>query len=340
MSWQDSDAVRKLFVGNSAAKSVLRCLADFRNEKTGQCNPSTDVIAKETELNRKTVYKAITYLEEKGFIRRERVVLNSSNNYVLNLTASADSPKNGSTKNGSTKYGTSPKNGLSVVPNMGRVVVPNMGHEPLNESGNEPVNNSIESCLVQNRTTFSTEPSSAVNHVQQCTTTQFSTEPTPSSVVNHEPINNINNNINNVVDATAPNFELTADEQEPKKSAVKKIRPITHSFDLKEIPVEWKSLCEKLRPDLEPYKAFVEFQFYWQDGAGANTKRSDSGWRTTWLNYLKSPRTRPTPRPTARPQTFNRAHCLAEPAGGYTTEFYESQMSWEEMNEKRRNGEL
>lgn len=43
--------------------------------------------------------------------------------------------------------------------------------------------------LVQNRTTFSTEPRSAVNHVQQCTTTQFSTEPTPSSAVNHEPIN-------------------------------------------------------------------------------------------------------------------------------------------------------
>ena len=145
MSWQDSDAVRKLFVGNSAAKSVLRCLADFRNEKTRQCNPSTDAIAKETELNRKTVYKAITYLEEKGFIRRERVVLNSSNNYVLNLTTNADSTKNGSTKNGSTKYGTSPKNGLSVVPNMGRVVGPNLGHEPLNESVNEPVNNSIES---------------------------------------------------------------------------------------------------------------------------------------------------------------------------------------------------
>lgn len=145
MSWQDSDAVRKLFVGNSAAKSVLRCLADFKNEKTGKCNPSTDTIAKETELNRKTVYKAINYLEEKGFIRRERTVLNSSNNYVLNLTVSPDSPKNGSTVFGSTKCGTSPKNGLSVVPNMGRVVGPNLGHEPLNESVNEPVNNSIGS---------------------------------------------------------------------------------------------------------------------------------------------------------------------------------------------------
>lgn len=145
MSWQDSDAVRKLFVGNSAAKSVLRCLADFKNEKTGKCNPSTDTIAKETELNRKTVYKAINYLEEKGFIRRERTVLNSSNNYVLNLFARADSSINGSTVFGSTKYGTSPKNGLSVVPNMGRVVGPKTGHEPLNESVNEPVNNSIES---------------------------------------------------------------------------------------------------------------------------------------------------------------------------------------------------
>lgn len=150
MSWQDSDAVRKLFVGNSAAKSVLRCLADFRNEKTGRCNPSTDAIAKETELNRKTVYKAIAYLEEKGFVRRERIVLNSSNNYVLNIdsdsrdTKNGTCPKNGSTKIGSTKNGTSPKNGLSVVPNMGRVVGPNLGHEPLNESVNEPVNNSIE----------------------------------------------------------------------------------------------------------------------------------------------------------------------------------------------------
>ena len=142
MSWQDSDAVRKLFVGNSAAKSVLRCLADFRNEKTGQCNPSTDAIAKETELNRKTVYKAITYLEEKGFIRRERIVLNSSNNYILNLTDQAHSSTNGSTKNGSTKFGTSPKNGLSVGPNMGRVVGPNTGHEPVNEPVIETINTS------------------------------------------------------------------------------------------------------------------------------------------------------------------------------------------------------
>lgn len=144
MSWQDSDTVRKLFVGNSAAKSVLRCLADHRNEQTGQCNPSADAIAMETELNKKTVYKAITYLEEKGFIRRERRVLNSSNNYVLNLSVSRNS-ENGSTKNGSTKFGSTKngsctKNGISDDPKTGRVDDPNLGHESVIETVKETVN--------------------------------------------------------------------------------------------------------------------------------------------------------------------------------------------------------
>lgn len=150
MSWQDSDTVRKLFVGNSAAKSVLRCLADHRNEQTGQCNPSADAIAMETELNKKTVYKAFTYLEEKGFIRRERRVLNSSNNYVLNLSVSRNSEngtstKNGSTKNGSTKFGSTKngsctKNGISDDPKTGRVDDPNLGHESVIETVKETVN--------------------------------------------------------------------------------------------------------------------------------------------------------------------------------------------------------
>lgn len=151
MSYQDADKVRRLVVGNAAAKSVLRCLADCCNSETGQCNPSIDTISRETELNRKTVYKAIAYLEEKGFVRRERIVLNSSNNYVLNInsdsrdTKNGTCPKNGSTKIGSTKNGTSPKNGLSVGPNMGRVVGPNLGHESVKESVKESVNNSIGS---------------------------------------------------------------------------------------------------------------------------------------------------------------------------------------------------
>lgn len=179
MSWQDSDAVRKLFVGNSAAKSVLRCLADFKNEKTGKCNPSTDTIAKETELNRKTVYKAINYLEEKGFIRRERTVLNSSNNYVLNLIARPGSSINGSTVFGSTECGTSPKNGLSVVPNMGRVVGPNTGHEPVNEPVIETINTSNDVFVRRADPGSPDAQKSAVNESEKFNLTEPKEELTP-----------------------------------------------------------------------------------------------------------------------------------------------------------------
>lgn len=179
MSWQDSDAVRKLFVGNSAAKSVLRCLADFKNEKTGKCNPSTDTIAKETELNRKTVYKAINYLEEKGFIRRERTVLNSSNNYILNLIARPDSSINGSTVFGSTKCGTSTKNGLSVVPNMGRVVCPNTGREPVNEPVIETINTSNDVYVRRAETGSPDAQKDAVNESEKFNLTEPKEELTP-----------------------------------------------------------------------------------------------------------------------------------------------------------------
>lgn len=179
MSWQDSDAVRKLFVGNSAAKSVLRCLADFKNEKTGKCNPSTDTIAKETELNRKTVYKAINYLEEKGFIRRERTVLNSSNNYILNLIARPDSSINGSTVFGSTKCGTSTKNGLSVVPNMGRVVGPNTGREPVNEPVIETINTSNDVYVSRAENGSPDSQKNAVNESEKFNLTEPKEELTP-----------------------------------------------------------------------------------------------------------------------------------------------------------------
>ncbi len=219
MSWKDSDTVRKLFVGNSAAKSVLRCLADHRNEQTGQCNPSADAIAWETELNKKTVYKAITYLEEKGFIRRERRVLNSSNNYVLNLSdprnaENGTSTKNGSTKFGSTKNGSCTKNGISDDPKTGRVDDPNLGHESLNESVNESVNNYIESA-------GSTKNGS-------CTKNGISDDPKTGRVddpnLGHESLNeSVNESVNNYIES-APDFSLTSPENptSSKKETVEK----------------------------------------------------------------------------------------------------------------------
>ena len=303
MSYVLSFKAGKCTVGSAADKAVLRCLCDYANDDGSNCRPSTETISLETECDRRTVFKAIAFLVANGWIKVFSKGRGARNFYAINVEK------------------------IEAVYQQSKGAAEQIKFE----SGDKNVTTSSS-----NNATSSENDTSYKNAPR---VVSILSESGDKNVTQLSQTQSTNNNIN-TVDTTSSDFELTADDAEQKKSAVKKTRPITHSFDLKEIPVEWKSLCEKLRPDLEPYKAFVEFQFYWQDGAGANTKRSDSGWRTTWLNYLKSPRTQPTPRPTPRPQTFGRPQCLEEPAGGYTTEFYESQMSWEEMNEKRRNGEL
>ena len=72
---------------------------------------------------------------------------------------------------------------------------------------------------------------------------------------------------------------------ETKKPARRKA--ITHLFELEAIPDEWRKLCEQIRPDLDPQRAFVEFRFYWTQGKGQGTRRSDKGWTSTWMNWIK-----------------------------------------------------
>ena len=72
---------------------------------------------------------------------------------------------------------------------------------------------------------------------------------------------------------------------ETKKPAKRKA--ITHLFELEAIPDEWRRLCEQIRPDLDPQRVFVEFRFYWTQGKGQGTRRSDKGWTSTWMNWIK-----------------------------------------------------
>lgn len=70
-------------------------------------------------------------------------------------------------------------------------------------------------------------------------------------------------------------------DRKPKHKAV------TNVFDLAELPDEWRTLCEQIRPDLDPKRVFVEFRFYWTQGKGQGTRRSDKGWTSTWMNWIK-----------------------------------------------------
>jgi len=75
----------------SSEKLVLLCLADCHNADTGQCNPSVNYISRQTSLERKTVLKALSLLNDKSLLSRVKVS-GSSNWYTLSI--------------GSAKFGT------------------------------------------------------------------------------------------------------------------------------------------------------------------------------------------------------------------------------------------
>lgn len=175
--------------------------------------------------------------------------------------------------------------------------------------------------LVQNRTTFSTEPSSAVNHVQQCTTTTFSTEPTPSSAVNHEPISEpIKEPINNSIES-APNFSLTAPEnstiskpetvQKKSKRQKKEKVPCPYKED-DQIPEEFFKVAQKHNIQ-DPQQLFSKMVAYCK--ANGKQYADYKAAFTTWcLNESKWQQQKP-PNPTSKPFAY-------EPPGGFTDEFY------------------
>lgn len=139
------DALRWAFkctTGRASAKSVLVSLAD-RADETHHCFPSINRLARDTELNRKTVIAQLEYLEACGFIAREKTHGRVNHYRLVGVecrhanTGETTSPENGtSTKNGtgethstdgltstengtSTNIGTSTETGTGPVPKTG-----------------------------------------------------------------------------------------------------------------------------------------------------------------------------------------------------------------------------
>lgn len=183
--------------------------------------------------------------------------------------------------------------------------------------------------LVQNRTTFSTEPSSAVNHVQQCTTTQFNTEPTPSSAVNHEPISEpIKEPINNSIES-APNFSLTSPENQtiskpetvekkPKRQKKEKV-PCPYNED-EQIPEEFLKVAQKHNIQ-DPQQLFSKMVAYCK--ANGKQYADYKAAFTTWcLNESKWQQHKPANQQASKPYAY-------EPPGGFTEEYYREQCKFD-----------
>ena len=73
----------------------------------------------------------------------------------------------------------------------------------------------------------------------------------------------------------------------PPPSPLAKREAQTHRFSLSEIPDAWKEYIEAVRPDLDPKKVFTDFRFYWENGRGSSTRRSDKGWTQSWQTWVR-----------------------------------------------------
>ena len=76
-------------------------------------------------------------------------------------------------------------------------------------------------------------------------------------------------------------------EDLPPPSPLAKREAQTHLFSLSEIPDAWKDYIEAVRPDLDPKKVFTDFRFYWENGRGSSTRRSDRGWTQSWQTWVR-----------------------------------------------------
>ena len=83
------------------------------------------------------------------------------------------------------------------------------------------------------------------------------------------------------------NEQIRGENPLPPPSPLAKREAQTHRFSLSEIPDAWKDYIEAVRPDLDPKKVFTDFRFYWENGRGSSTRRSDKGWTQSWQTWVR-----------------------------------------------------
>jgi hypothetical protein len=83
------------------------------------------------------------------------------------------------------------------------------------------------------------------------------------------------------------NEQIREESPLPPPSPLAKREAQTHLFSLSEIPDAWKEYIEAVRPDLDPKKVFTDFRFYWENGRGSSTRRSDKGWTQSWQTWVR-----------------------------------------------------
>lgn len=251
MSYAAERWARSQKVGNASAKFVLIELANALNRESGKCFPSIDALQKATELNRKTVIAATKFLEERGFITKQRSFANGKQTIYYGFPSfnSADWDAKKSTEIGtleSTENGTL----LDESTRIGTLESTENGTHDSTENG------TFES------TVFGPVTGNKNREIEQGSRTR------------------------NSLPAQAPweTDHLTNDGkkvEKPKKTVDRGSR-----LSITELPDDWKAFAEQEEPDLDPKRLFENFKDYWNGLSGAKAIKKD--WKGTWRNFVRS----------------------------------------------------
>lgn len=259
MSYAAERWARSQKVGNASAKFVLIELANALNRESGKCFPSIDALQKATELNRKTVIAATKFLEERGFITKQRSFANGKQTIYYGFPSfnSADWDAKKSTESGtleSTKNGTL----LDESTRIGTLESTEIGTTESTKTG---THDSTENGTFES-TVFGPVTGNKNREIEQGSRTR------------------------NSLPAQAPweTDHLTNDGkkvEKPKKTVDRGSR-----LSITELPDDWKAFAEQEEPDLDPKRLFENFKDYWNGLSGAKAIKKD--WKGTWRNFVRS----------------------------------------------------
>lgn len=260
MSYAAERWARSQKVGNASAKFVLIELANALNRESGKCFPSIDALQKATELNRKTVIAATKFLEERGFITKQRSFANGKQTIYYGFPSfnSADWDAKKSTESGtleSTENGTL----LDESTRIGTLESTEIGTTESTKTG---THDSTENGTFES-TVFGPVTGNKNREIEQGSRTRNSLPDQAPWETDH----------------------LTNDGkkvEKPKRQATDK----GSRLSITELPDDWKAFAEQEEPDLDPKRLFENFKDYWNGLSGAKAIKKD--WKGTWRNFVRS----------------------------------------------------
>lgn len=252
-------------------KLVALAALSFRNANSGRCNPpisskeeDRESLCTRTGLSKQSVIRVLSSLVEKG---------------VIVLDKCANRPSQINFVEGNTTRPQVDANGVTPCDSQGQTMLPreNSGVTPCDPAVT-PCDSGVTPCDPQGNTMLPiTDKEQISEQIREQTSSwqvQCKTDPTPT----------LPHLVPNLALTSEEVHQLTTSPKKAKKTAAKS--PKTFKLPYDSIPDQWEELCKQVRPDLNPQRVFVSFRFYFTEGRGAGTMRSERGWSQSWSNWI------------------------------------------------------